>query len=146
MSQQTSSTTPDTIASGLIGLSLLVTSVLLVQTNRALLTGRGVSPALLGDLRRVVAAQAGVVGVADLFAVVVGPSSFIVDGDVIFDDDLDVPDVEQTIARCVAALRERWPMVDYVYLTPVPKARPRRAAKSGSPAAHGEERGATSST
>jgi hypothetical protein len=68
-----------------------------------------------------------VVDVPDLFAVVVGPSSLIVDGDVTFSDDLDVPQVEQTIMHIAAALRERWPFIDYVNLTPVPKARPRGA-------------------
>jgi hypothetical protein len=37
------------------------------------------------------AAQRGVVHIQDLFAVVVGPSSLIVDGDITFDDCLDVP-------------------------------------------------------
>jgi divalent metal cation (Fe/Co/Zn/Cd) transporter len=137
LGQLTGSTTPDTVASALIGLLLLVASVLLVQTNRTLLSGRGVSPALLRELRQVISAQVGVVGVADLFAIVVGPSSLIVDGDVIFDDDLDIPAVEQIVTRCVAALRERWPLVDYVYLPPVSKARPRRAASSRSPTADG---------
>ena len=83
-------------------------------------------------MSRVVAAQAGVVDVPDLFAVVIGPSSLIVDGDVTFADDLDVPAVEKTIMRCAAALRQRWPAVEYVYLTPVSKARPRRVVRSGS--------------
>lgn len=72
----------------------------------------------------VVAAQDGVLDVPDLFAVVVGPSSLIVDGDVTLDDDLDVPAVEATISEAAASLRERWPIA-YVYLTPVAEARPR---------------------
>jgi divalent metal cation (Fe/Co/Zn/Cd) transporter len=79
---------------------------------------------------RVVAAQPGIVAVPDLFAVVVGPSSLIVDGDVTFADELTVPDVEQAITAAAAALRARWPSVEYVYLTPVPKARSRRAARA----------------
>jgi len=80
-------------------------------------------------MNRVVASQAGIVAVPDLFAVVVGPSSLIVDGDVTFADDLTVPAVEQAIIDATAALRARWPSVDYVYLTPVPKPRSRRAAR-----------------
>jgi len=38
-----------------------------------------------------------VVAVPDLFAIVVGPSSLVVDGDVIFAHDLDAPAVEQII-------------------------------------------------
>ena len=85
---------------------------------------------MLREMVKIIAAQPGVIGVPDLFAVVVGPSSLIVDGDVIFADELNVPAVEQTIIRSAAALRERWPAIEYVYLTPVSQARPRRTVRS----------------
>jgi cation diffusion facilitator family transporter len=129
-SQVTGSPTPDIVASAFIGLVLLVASVILLRTNRALLLGRGVPLLMLREMRRIVAAQPGVVAVPDLFAIVVGPSSLIVDGDVTFADDLTVPGVEQAIMRSAAVLRERWPSIDYVYLTPVSQARPRRAKRS----------------
>jgi cation diffusion facilitator family transporter len=130
VSQHTGSGTPDTVASALIGLLLLVASVLLLRTNRELLTGRGVSLSMQREMRDIVAAQKGVVDVPDLFAVVVGPSSLIVDGDVTFAVDLNVPAVEESIMRSASALRTRWPSIEYVYLTPVPEARPRRAERS----------------
>ena len=126
LSRAARSATPDAVASALIGALLLAVSVLLVRSNRELLTGRGLPPHLLGEMRRVVASQQGVLDVPDLFAVVVGPQSFIVDGDVTFADDLDVPAVEESIAATAVALRERWPSIEYLYLTPVPGARPRR--------------------
>jgi divalent metal cation (Fe/Co/Zn/Cd) transporter len=130
LSEVTASPVPDTVASALIGLLLLLASVLLLRTNRDLLSGRGVPPAMLRDMSQVIAEQAGVVGVPDLFAIVVGPSSLVVDGDVTFADDLNVPAVEQTILHCVHLLRERWPKIKYVYLTPVGQARPTRAVRS----------------
>jgi cation diffusion facilitator family transporter len=132
-SQVTGSAAPDIVASAFIGLVLLVASVILLRTNRALLLGRGVPLAMLREMRRIVAEQEGIVDVPDLFAIVVGPSSLIVDGDVTFADDLTVPGVEQAIMRSAAALRERWPSIDYVYLTPVPQARSRRAARAARP-------------
>jgi cation diffusion facilitator family transporter len=128
--QLTGSAVPDTAASAFIGLVLLVASIILLRANRALLSGRGVAISVLREMHRVVAAQPGIVAVPDLFAVVVGPSSLIVDGDVTFSDDLTVAEVEQAITAAAAALRARWPSVDYVYLTPVPKARSRRAARA----------------
>lgn len=125
VSQLTGSTTPDTLAGGLIGLLLLVASVVLLGANRELLSGRGVPPAMVREMFRIVAAQPGVVDVQDMFAVVIGPSSLIVNGDVTFEDGLEVPAVEQTIAAAARALRTRWPSIHYVYLTPVPEARPR---------------------
>ena len=128
-SQATGSSIPDTVASGLIGILLLVTSAFLLRTNRELLTGRGVQAKGLKDMRQIVAAQNGVLNVPDLFAVFVGPSSIIVSGDVTFADGLSVPEVEDSIERAAAALREKWPSVEFVYLTPVPKARPRRVKR-----------------
>jgi hypothetical protein len=55
-----------------------------------------------------------------LFAVVVGPLSLVVDGNVIFADDLPMSVVEQTIIDTNKELRRRWPMITYIYLTPVP--------------------------
>jgi cation diffusion facilitator family transporter len=130
LSQVSGSPLPDTIASALIGLLLLAASGLLLRTNRELLTGRGVPPAMLADMRRLIAAQPGILDVPDLLAVVVGPASLIVNGDVTFADDLNVPAVEQAIADAASALRERYPMIEYVNLTPVPRARPRRARRA----------------
>jgi cation diffusion facilitator family transporter len=129
VSEVTISPLPDTVASGLIGLLLLSASVLLLRTNRELLTGRGVGPALLSEMRKVIAQQPGVSDVPDLFAVVVGPLSLVVDGDVTFDHGIDVSEVEASIASATSELRERWPMVQYIYLTPVATKRPRGAAR-----------------
>jgi cation diffusion facilitator family transporter len=119
-SQLSGSSLPDTIASGLIGVMLFVASGFLLQINRDLIGGRGVGPALLKEMRAVVSSQPGVVEVSDLFAVVVGPLSLIVDGNVIFSDELPVSVVEQTIIQTNQELRRRWPMIKFIYLTPVP--------------------------
>lgn len=130
VSQATGSPMPDTVASALIGVLLLVTSAFLLRTNRELLTGRGVPPSRLRDMRRIVLAQAGVESLPDLFAVFVGPSSVIVNGDVVFADHLNVPAVEEALAHVAAALRDNWPAIEFVYLTPVPRARPRRVRRA----------------
>jgi cation diffusion facilitator family transporter len=135
LSEVTANPAPDTVASALIGLLLLLTSMLLLRTNRDLLSGRGVSPPMLREMSQLIAEQAGVVDVPDLFAIVIGPSSLVVDGDLIFADNLDLPAVEHTILHCIHVLRKRWPKIKYVYLTPVRKARPTRAARSGALAA-----------
>jgi divalent metal cation (Fe/Co/Zn/Cd) transporter len=128
--QLTGSALPDTVTSALIGLLLISASVLLLHTNRELLTGRGVPSSLQREMQRIVASQQGVVDVPDLFAIVVGPSSLIVAGDVTFADELEVPDVEQAIAVCAAALQAQWSSIEYVYLTPVSGARPQRSRRA----------------
>jgi cation diffusion facilitator family transporter len=127
--QASGSAVPDTVTSALIGVLLLAVSVLLLHTNRELLTGRGVPLSMEREMQRIVAMQDGVLDVPDLFAIVVGPASLIVNGDVTFADELDVSDVEQAIALCGTALREQWSSIEYVYLTPVSEARPRGSGR-----------------
>ncbi len=112
--QLTGSPTPDRVARALIGLLLIVASVFLLSTNRELLTRRGVAPSTLSAMRAIVAAQPGVVAVADLFAVVVDPLSLVVDREVTCQSGLDVSGVEQVVGHAVAALRVeagggKWP-------------------------------------
>jgi cation diffusion facilitator family transporter len=129
-SELSNSPTPDTIASAVIGSLLIAASGFLLQINRDLIGGRGVSPSTLRAMRSVVASQEGVKEVSDLFAIVVGPMSLVVDGNVIFQEDLSVAVVEKTIERTNEELRRRWPMIQHIYLTPVP-AKPRLASRSG---------------
>jgi cation diffusion facilitator family transporter len=120
----------DVISSALIGLVLLGTSLVLLHTNRELLTGRGLPPAQITQMRGMVNDLPGVVAVPDLFAVVVGPSSLIVDADVVFEDSLDVPQVEAIIVDAATAMRAKWPTITFVYLNPVAQLRPRRGTTS----------------
>ncbi|HWD94890.1 MAG TPA: cation transporter [Acidimicrobiales bacterium] len=125
------SSMPDTIASGLIGLMLFAASGFLLQINRDLIGGRGLSPSTLRQMRSLVSSQEGVVEVSDLFAIVVGAMSVVVDGNVIFQDDLSAAVVEQTIIHTNVELRKRWPMIRYIYLTPVPPQPSRVAWRAG---------------
>jgi cation diffusion facilitator family transporter len=124
----------DAAASALIGLILLAASLVLLHTNRELLTGRAVSPTQAARMRRLIAAQHGVIAVPDLFALVVGPASLIVDADVIFEDGLNVPEVETAIVSAATALQTQWPDIAYVYLNPVAQHRTRRFTPTRHPA------------
>ena len=126
LTETTGRTGFDTAASALIGLVLLATSVVLLHTNRELLTGRGLPPEEIDRMRSAIIRQAGVLAVPDIFAIVVGPATLIVNGDVVFEDTMDVPAVEAAIVGAAAELRRSWPAVDYVYLNPVAALRPRR--------------------
>jgi cation diffusion facilitator family transporter len=119
LAQATGSPWPDTVATALIGVALMVAAAALTQQNRALLTGRGIDPQWLEHMRAVVRSQTGVVDVPELLAVVIGPSALAVSGFVTFKDELSVPEVEASIGRAASELRTRWPEVQYVYLEPV---------------------------
>lgn len=135
--QLTGSQALDVLASALIGLVLLATSILLLHNNRELLTGRGISSERTAQLRAVVTTQLGVVEVPDIFATVVGPATVIVNADVVFDDALDVPQLERVIVQVASALRAASPSVAYVYLNPVQAQRPRLATRAPVPARRG---------
>jgi cation diffusion facilitator family transporter len=126
LTQTLGNSAPDTIASGIIAVAMIAAAIALTQQNRSLLTGRGVSPQQLGQMQREINAQEGIEGMADLFAVVVGPSKLVVNGDVILEDHLSVDEAEAAIDGAADALRARWPDVGYVYLNPVSKRRRRR--------------------
>jgi cation diffusion facilitator family transporter len=119
LTQATGSRWPDVIASGLIGVALMVAAVALIQQNRSLLTGRGVRPRVLEAMRGAIVNQKGVVDVPDLLAVVIGPAMLAVEGDVTFEDALTVPEVEATLSHLETELRTGWPDIRYVFLTPV---------------------------
>lgn len=130
--QWSASPTPDTAASAVIGVMLIVASGFLLQINRDLIGGRGVTPSTLRQMKSVVSFQPGVVEIADFFAVVVGPESLVIDGNIIFADDLTVSVVENTIIEINKELRRRWPMITYIYLTPVPAVGARLTFRSSS--------------
>ncbi|HTT59493.1 MAG TPA: cation transporter [Acidimicrobiales bacterium] len=142
-SQALGTATPDTIACGLIGVLLFTASVFLVGVNRDLIGGRGVTPATLSEMRSIVASEPGVIDVPDLFAIVVGTESLIVDGAIIFSSDVDLSVAEQSIIRAEDDLRKRWPKIHYVYLTPVSAQSPglTRVPSPGSVVNHTRERG-----
>jgi cation diffusion facilitator family transporter len=129
-SQALGSPTPDTIACALIGIMLFAASIFLVDINRDLIGGRGVAPTTLKEMRSIVASEPGVVDVPDLFAIVVGSESMVVDGDIVFSNDVGLSDVEQSITRANDDLRKRWPKIEYVYLTPVSAESPRLTRRS----------------
>jgi cation diffusion facilitator family transporter len=119
LTQATGSKWPDAIASILIGLALMAAAIAITQQNRALLTGRGISRRVLDRMSAVVAAEDGVIEVPELLAVVIGPSSLVVDGAVTLRDELTAPEIEGILDRAAADLRSRWPEIRYVYLTPI---------------------------
>jgi cation diffusion facilitator family transporter len=128
LTQATGSRWPDALASGLIGVALIVAAVALTQLNRSLLTGRGVSRRRREAMRSAIVSQPGVVDVPELLAVVIGPAMLAVEGDITFDDALTVPEVEAALSKMEKVLKSRWADVRYVYLTPVSAHRPRDEA------------------
>jgi hypothetical protein len=97
--------------SAVLGLILLATSVVPLHNNHELLTGRDVAPSQIARMRRLVARQPGVVALPDLFAIVVGRPSLIVDADVIVEDGLGSPAgmfTNRRVTALLGAIARRW--------------------------------------
>lgn len=109
----------DALASLAIGVVLFGTSVVLLRTNRALLTDRTVAPEILDAIRHRVAEAPGVVAAPEVVVVYTGPQAVLVTGSVTVHPDLDAAGVQQALGVAAAAVRDRWPGETRVFLSPV---------------------------
>ena len=118
--QATGNANADAVASLVIGVLLLATTVALLHVNRELLTDRSIASEVVEAMRRRVLHQEGIVAVPDLIAVYTGPHDVLVTGTVVLADDLDVLAVERALAAVGETLAAGWPGELRVYLSPVP--------------------------
>jgi cation diffusion facilitator family transporter len=123
--QLTGSAVFDGIASLLIGLVLTLTAFLLGRTNRELLIGRQAQPAVVEDIKKMLASAPEVEIVVDLVTVTTGADQVLVCARLDFDDALGASDVERACVRLDEELHEAHPEVYEVFLEPVPRDDPR---------------------
>lgn len=117
-SQVTGNPIFDAIGAVLIGLLLMAFAIVLGIENKRLLIGEGLSERHRQPLEGIVASHDGVVDVPELRSVYFGPDSVIVTADVAFHPDLDTETIDDLITEIEAALREREPLIEKVYIEP----------------------------
>jgi cation diffusion facilitator family transporter len=111
---------PDAIATILIGLLLTVLAGLLTRRNRQLLTNQAVPERYSTRLRERLERADGIVEVARLEAVYLGPSSVLAAADVRIESDLDANGAAHALARVRESIQSEFPVIERLYLTPVP--------------------------
>lgn len=117
--QLTGDARADAVASLVIGLVLLLTTVALLHVNRELLTDRSVAAEVVAAMRERILEQDGITQVPDLLVVYTGPHAVLITGTVVLDRRLDVAGVERALGNVGALLARQWPGELRVYLSPV---------------------------
>jgi cation diffusion facilitator family transporter len=108
----------DGIASIVIGSVLILASLLLARETMSLIVGEAASPALLGDVERLIRAAPGVTGVRDISSAHLGPHDVLITAAVAFEDAVPASEVERIVARIVTAVRAAQPDVRQLFLAP----------------------------
>lgn len=108
----------DGAASVLIGVLLLAVAVSLGRANISLLVGRSVPERLRTSIRRELEAAEDITGVGDLLTLYMGPAEVLVAARVDFRDEASGAAIERTGRAVEARLRERYPSIRYVFLSP----------------------------
>ena len=117
-SQVTGNPIFDAIGAVLIGLLLMGFALLLGIENKHLLIGEGLADRHQEPLEAIAESHDGVVDVAELRTVYFGPDSVLVTADIAFHPDLDTETIDELITEIEAALQEREPLIEKVYIEP----------------------------
>jgi cation diffusion facilitator family transporter len=118
LTQATGDPVFDGTASILIGVLLLVIAVLLGHANISLLIGKSLPPRFREAVRTELEAGEDIAAVQELLTLQLGPTSVMVAAKIDFRDNATGEAIESTCRALEARLRERYPMVMYVFLSP----------------------------
>jgi cation diffusion facilitator family transporter len=116
LGQLTGSPLFDGAASVLIGVILMGVAFLLARESKGLLIGEGVEPAVLADMRQIVAAEAAVDGIGDVRTMYMGPEDLLVNLDVAFRAGLPAEEIHEAVGRIEAALKSAYPEIGRIYI------------------------------
>jgi cation diffusion facilitator family transporter len=106
----------DPVASILVGVLLAAVAIVLVRETRSLMLGEGASPKVIDDIRARLEADPAVVNARRPLTLFLGPRRMLVVADVQFDPRLTANEVEASIARMEADIRDRYPKVSHLFL------------------------------
>jgi cation diffusion facilitator family transporter len=118
LTEVTGSPVFDGVASILIGALLLVVAVTLGRANVSLLIGKSLPPRFREAVRTELEAGEDITAVQELLTLQLGPTSVLVAAKIDFSDSASGEAIERTSRAAEARLRERFPMVRYVFLSP----------------------------
>jgi cation diffusion facilitator family transporter len=116
----------DGAASVLIGILLAGVASLLAWQSRGLLIGEGIRPETARTLRDIALAQPGVRDVGRVLSMYVGPDDALVTMDLDFDEGTAAADAALAIAEVGRQVRERFPMIQRLFIESGSVAQPQR--------------------
>lgn len=108
----------DGVASFAIGVLLVGVAVVLARETRSLLIGEGASATLLEQARQLVGADDRIARIVDVRSLQIGTGSVLLAMVIAFRDDVSARDRDAAFAGAYGRVRERLPVVAYLYLVP----------------------------
>ncbi|MEO7865682.1 MAG: cation diffusion facilitator family transporter [Sphingomicrobium sp.] len=109
----------DGAASVVIGIILGLTAILLAYESKGLLIGEAADPVLVRELRELVAAKPGVVGVGHVLTIHSAPDQITAMINVDFEDKISAGDVEQIVCDVETEAHRRWPELKRMFIRPM---------------------------
>jgi cation diffusion facilitator family transporter len=106
----------DGAASILIGVILMGVAFLLARESKGLLVGEGMEPAVLAEMRALVAADEAVEAVGDIRTLYFGPNDLLVNLDVAFVPRLSGKGIRDAVTRIEVGLKVGHPEIKRVYI------------------------------
>jgi cation diffusion facilitator family transporter len=106
----------DGVASIIIGLILAATAAFLAYEAQSLLTGEAVDPEVLANIRRIAAAEPGVVGTNEVLTIHFGPREVLVTLSLEFTDKLNATAVQDAVSNIERRIRTAHPEVSRVFV------------------------------
>jgi divalent metal cation (Fe/Co/Zn/Cd) transporter len=108
----------DGAASIAIGLLLTGVAAFMANETRSLLTGEAASPAVIADIRRILAADPRVVEVIEVLTLHLGPQEILVGVTIDFRDDLPGGEIEQAAQQLSDQIQAAQPGITRLFLRP----------------------------
>jgi cation diffusion facilitator family transporter len=108
----------DGIASVLIGVLLGAVGIFLIGENRDLIVGEGVDDDIARCIRELSVGEGRFKDVLAAHTMHFGPHTVLVTIDAVFDPEMKANELMQAVDRVQTAIRERYPVVKYVYIDP----------------------------
>ncbi len=106
----------DGVASVVIGLILVAVAVILARETRGLLVGEAAEPALIADVEEIARSDQAIQEVVRILSMHMGPSEVILNLDLRFRRDLGAQGVHEAVDRIEKTVRERHPVVRYIFI------------------------------
>jgi cation diffusion facilitator family transporter len=115
----------DGVASICIGVLLVLIAGFMANETRSLLTGESASAEMVGEVRKILAADPRVVSVIEVLSLHLGPNEILMGVTLDFRDDLPGGEIEQAATDLSVAIQEANPAITRLFLRPgVPEGQP----------------------
>lgn len=106
----------DGVASVIIGCILAMAAVVLAYETKGLLIGEGADPELITGVRRIIAAERGILKLNEVLTTHIGPADVLVNLSIDFRDEMTSSEVEAAISDMEKRIKAKYPTVTRIFI------------------------------